>query len=93
MTHGLMLKDRVPTSQHTAGPMKRISELTPEDILPTVEDYSMLEKYFIRVLCNIWAGSISWMETQIPRHKNSRHTHRKTELVSSTTVLGYEHQT
>ena len=84
MTHGLMIRNRVPTA-HLTGPPKPLHDITPSTIIPSDTDKVMVHEAFIRILCNTWAEnvpSLSWMAKDVPRHKYSSYTRQKTECVS-----------
>lgn len=85
MTHALMIKHRVDTSNHSSEPLKTISQLKPDDVLPQFKDYEVMTSCFERIIRNAWAENIpamSWMAEKVPLHEHSTETACPTEFVS-----------
>lgn len=94
MTHGLMMKDRVPTDHLSDIPSKTIQELTLDDCLPSVAQTQQIQDCFVRVIRNVWADNIpsmEWMRENIPAHKHTQYTSKQTEYVRWLTNLDNNH--
>ena len=55
MTHGLMIRDRVPTAHLAGRPPKPLHDITPGTILPSDTNKAIVHETFTRTLCDTWA--------------------------------------
>ena len=71
MTHGLMIRDRVPTAHLAGRPPKPLHDITPSALLRSDTNKDMVHEAFTRIICDTWAenvSSLSWMAKDISRH-------------------------